>query len=1112
MWPPPGAAASQSWSYVPAVPYVTVPPGAASYHQPGAAAYHAPPSPSPSSYHHPEQHGAAQANFRQLFAPAHEEDDGSRKRAAARKERAMELLTTERTYVDALQTVVVLFQVPLRSSGIDVATDDIFGNIELIHNLHLELLKTLEARMAEWTPLQVVGDIFVQYAPFFKLYTQYCSGYAGALDTLQALRRSDAAFARFLKTAQEDPIAQNLDINSFLIMPVQRIPRYSLLLEELLKVTPDTHPDHTPLLKAIALVRDVASHVNEGIRASEAQIKVVQLQSSLLGDFEPLVAPHRRFVREGKLLKITPQGSAQREVFLFNDLLVLCNRILTARWFSGAIDLGPVWVKDLSDDTSFLLVGPAETHMLAAASADEKREWMGAINSAIDKLVSRDPKLKSARAEIVLSPSVRSSSKFQAAVESTKAPSRLVWRLSSDRVVPRLSPEDQIIWAAVTEDGRLAELKKLAESDPAVLDGVDECGRSLAHVAASNGCQEVLSFLLRARPGLLQARCQQGSTVLHAACQAGQAAAVGLLLSLGADGNAASTNDGETPLDAACQSGHVPTVQRLLQEPTVAVTGAALRHADSGALKAILQQGGTLERLAPTSLAESGFEGKAGRTLLHCAAEWEWLEAVRYLCHSGLRPVGQDQDGATALHVAAATGNVGVMAELVSALPHAAALNLQDKHGRTALHCAAHSERTGAVSLLVDAHAEVNVVDDGGKAPLHIAFERGRPEMIHVLLTEGRALLTLKDSGGRQPAEYGSEELFIRLFGSVGQWQSLFRVCPAVAQIRDAQSRSPLHWAALWRAPALVQEIVVSLVQLGETTAPLDRDKITPLTIAARNGDVPIASLLLLSGADAGSGDPLFQAARWGRVKVVELLVNHGAPVDGTAADGGDAPLHAAVRAGNEAVVKALLVAGALTTLRDGDQHTVLELAEKHQHWPVYGLLLAQSQRQVDGGSAGERFAQRGYLCFGDSIGDGFQDSALVVDCKKDRALHFCLRRVQSLMGGTMSTKERLLWLAVFVAAQLGGADDDAGIAAGKPAEAGLLCATARGTRRRRAILFKYLADQLELASALVRWLNVIELDGVLFVIDVMHDPAALYEVGSRVARNYAATGNFEKA
>jgi hypothetical protein len=52
------------------------------------------------------------------------------------------------------------------------------------------------------------------------------------------------------------------DLKSVLIKPVQRILKYPLLLQELLKNTSETHPDKVTLQQAIHVMNEVAQ-VNE---------------------------------------------------------------------------------------------------------------------------------------------------------------------------------------------------------------------------------------------------------------------------------------------------------------------------------------------------------------------------------------------------------------------------------------------------------------------------------------------------------------------------------------------------------------------------------------------------------------------------------------------------------------------------------------------------------------------------------------------------------------------------------------------------------------------------------------------------------------------------------
>lgn len=55
----------------------------------------------------------------------------------------------------------------------------------------------------------------------------------------------------FKQQLDTDPRVQSSRLESIIIMPIQRIPRYKLLLEDLLKRTPESHPDSN-LLKVFA--------------------------------------------------------------------------------------------------------------------------------------------------------------------------------------------------------------------------------------------------------------------------------------------------------------------------------------------------------------------------------------------------------------------------------------------------------------------------------------------------------------------------------------------------------------------------------------------------------------------------------------------------------------------------------------------------------------------------------------------------------------------------------------------------------------------------------------------------------------------------------------------
>jgi hypothetical protein len=59
------------------------------------------------------------------------------------------------------------------------------------------------------------------------------------------------------------------DLNSLLLKPIQRVLKYPLLLQELIKNTDETHEDYQDLVRALKCMQDVASYINEIKRRHE---------------------------------------------------------------------------------------------------------------------------------------------------------------------------------------------------------------------------------------------------------------------------------------------------------------------------------------------------------------------------------------------------------------------------------------------------------------------------------------------------------------------------------------------------------------------------------------------------------------------------------------------------------------------------------------------------------------------------------------------------------------------------------------------------------------------------------------------------------------------------
>jgi len=138
-----------------------------------------------------------------------------------------------------------------------------------------------------------------------------------------------------------------------LILPIQRIPRYNLLLNELIKHTWQDHRDYEKLVQAGEKMREVAVYVNEKKREFENISKVREIQNSFVGKAENLVDPTRKFVRSDVVAVWTGTNDSdkkQRELILnmFNDLIVISSQSVKngSLKFKEAIKIARVHIKE----------------------------------------------------------------------------------------------------------------------------------------------------------------------------------------------------------------------------------------------------------------------------------------------------------------------------------------------------------------------------------------------------------------------------------------------------------------------------------------------------------------------------------------------------------------------------------------------------------------------------------------------------------------------------------------------------------------------------------------------------------------------------------------------
>jgi len=226
---------------------------------------------------------------------------------------------------------------------------DIFMNVEVLVKVNGELLDAIETGIQtvinEKTVdgvtvtdlVRIVAPAFVRIMPFFKMYSLYCHAYTQAIDRLLVLRTSRKELDEILK--QRDG-KTGTSLQHLLIKPVQRICKYPLLFQVLLKnIVPyvtealDNGADTVDLdflvqdlEKAMNTVDKIAQAVNTKVGEHENLARMMEAYTELGGELNVpgLISPSRRFVEKYDVLrKERPGDEPKRElVYVFNDLVV----------------------------------------------------------------------------------------------------------------------------------------------------------------------------------------------------------------------------------------------------------------------------------------------------------------------------------------------------------------------------------------------------------------------------------------------------------------------------------------------------------------------------------------------------------------------------------------------------------------------------------------------------------------------------------------------------------------------------------------------------------------------------------------------------------------------
>ncbi|ELR12945.1 RhoGEF domain containing protein [Acanthamoeba castellanii str. Neff] len=190
-----------------------------------------------------------------------------------------ELIETEISYIHNLQILDAVLQAAKEAQVVRGAVLNI-RELSTLLTLHQTFLSELQEADNSFT------ESFLSFIPFMKIYTAYFNAYSQVSTNLAKLH-SNSAFISLLKECEERLNKESgssviLDLDSLLILPIQRIPRYELLLSDYLKHS-QRKPEELPRIdKLLTSIKELNRFLNQARRQEEAVKQLSEIQQALV--------------------------------------------------------------------------------------------------------------------------------------------------------------------------------------------------------------------------------------------------------------------------------------------------------------------------------------------------------------------------------------------------------------------------------------------------------------------------------------------------------------------------------------------------------------------------------------------------------------------------------------------------------------------------------------------------------------------------------------------------------------------------------------------------------------------------------------------------------------
>ncbi|XP_045838464.1 rho guanine nucleotide exchange factor 11 isoform X7 [Meles meles] len=358
---------------------------------------------------------------------------GLSQREIDRQEVINELFVTEASHLRTLRVLDLIFYQRMKKENLMPREElaRLFPNLPELIEIHNSWCEAMRKLREEGPIVRDIGDLMLARfdgparEELQQVAARFCSCQSAALGLIKAKQRKESRFQLFMQEAESHPQCRRLQLRDLIISEMQRLTKYPLLLESVLKHTEGGTAEHEKLCRARDRCREILKYVNEAVKQTENRHRLEGYQkrldttslerasNPLAAEFKSLDLTASRMVHEGPLSwRISKDKSLDLHVLLLENLLVLLQRqdeklLLkchsktaagssdSKQTFSPVLKLNAVLVRSVATDKRAFFVictselGPPQIYELVALTSSDKNTWMELLEEAVRNATRR---------------------------------------------------------------------------------------------------------------------------------------------------------------------------------------------------------------------------------------------------------------------------------------------------------------------------------------------------------------------------------------------------------------------------------------------------------------------------------------------------------------------------------------------------------------------------------------------------------------------------------------------------------------------------------------------------------------------------------------------------